>query len=39
MNFAHMPELQWTWGYPLTLASMVLINVVLFLRFRANGWL
>jgi magnesium transporter len=39
MNFAHMPELQWAWGYPLTLASMVLINVVLYLRFRANGWL
>jgi len=39
MNFAHMPELQWTWGYPLALASMALINIVLFIRFRANGWL
>ncbi len=39
MNFEHMPELKWVWGYPLALAAMVLINVVLFIRFRANGWL
>ncbi len=39
MNFEHMPELKWVGGYPLTLASMVIIDVVLFIRFRANGWL
>ena len=27
MNFDHMPELKWVGGYPLTLASMVLIDV------------
>jgi magnesium transporter len=39
MNFEHMPELKWVGGYPLTLAAMLLIDVVLFVRFRANGWL
>jgi magnesium transporter len=39
MNFDHMPELKWIGGYPLTLAAMVLIDIVLFFRFRRNGWL
>ena len=39
MNFEHMPELKWAGGYPLTLASMVLIDVVLFFKFRKYGWL
>ena len=39
MNFEHMPELKWAWGYPFSLAMMVLIDVVLFLRFRKAGWL
>ena len=25
MNFQHMPELDWTYGYPLALAAMVVI--------------
>ena len=39
MNFEHMPELQWGWGYPLALALMVAIDAALFLRFRKAGWL
>ena len=39
MNFQHMPELTWVAGYPLTLASMVVIDVVLFIKFRQYGWL
>ena len=39
MNFEHMPELKWAGGYPLTLASMVLIDIVLFFKFRKYGWL
>jgi len=39
MNFAYMPELDWVVGYPLTLATMVVIDAVLFFRFRKNGWL
>jgi magnesium transporter len=39
MNFQHMPELTWVAGYPLTLASMVVIDVILFFKFRQYGWL
>ena len=39
MNFDHMPELKSVWGYPLTLASMLLIDVWLFFKFRKNNWL
>ncbi|MEO7162814.1 MAG: magnesium and cobalt transport protein CorA, partial [Bdellovibrionia bacterium] len=39
MNFKHMPELEWTWGYPLIVFSMVLANILLWRRFRSTGWL
>jgi magnesium transporter len=39
MNFHHMPELDWTLGYPLTLVAIALICVVLFRYFRRIGWL
>jgi len=39
MNFKHMPELEWTFGYPLALSLMVGIDVYLFRRFRKAGWL
>jgi magnesium transporter len=39
MNFEHMPELRWGLGYPVTLLSMVLIDLYLFRRFRKTGWL
>jgi len=39
MNFDHMPELKWIWGYPLAVGVMVLIDVYLFVRFRKAGWL
>ena len=39
MNFEHMPELKWVWGYPLALALMVGIDVYLFMRFRKAKWL
>jgi magnesium transporter len=39
MNFEHMPELGWTFGYPLILAVMVLASVALYRAFRRNGWL
>ena len=39
MNFAHMPELQWRFGYPVILGTMVLIDVWLFFRFRRAKWL
>jgi magnesium transporter len=39
MNFEHMPELGWTFGYPLTVAVMAAIDAYLFYRFRKAGWL
>src|SRR5688572_4664594 len=39
MNFAHMPELQWAYGYPAALAAMVLIDVYLVYRFKKAGWM
>ncbi|MEV5432025.1 magnesium and cobalt transport protein CorA [Streptomyces sp. NPDC052701] len=39
MNFAHMPELDWEFGYPFALAVMVLAAGLLYRAFRRNGWL
>ncbi len=39
MNFEHMPELKWGLGYPISVAMMVGIDVVLFFRFRKAGWI
>jgi magnesium transporter len=39
MNFEVMPELKWSFGYPLSIAAMVVIDVVLFFRFRKAGWI
>jgi magnesium transporter len=39
MNFKHMPELQWRWGYPMALILMLLVSGLLYLLFRRRGWL
>jgi magnesium transporter len=39
MNFRHMPELGWELGYPLAVATMAIIDAVLFWRFRKAGWI
>ena len=39
MNFEHMPELKWTWGYPLALAVMAGVCGLMYWRFRKAGWL
>jgi len=39
MNFHHMPELHWLYGYPLALALMVVTSVTLYLVFKRRGWL
>jgi magnesium transporter len=39
MNFAHMPELGWAYGYPLALALMVLSAVALMVVFKRRGWM
>jgi magnesium transporter len=39
MNFEHMPELQWTWGYPAILLLMASVCGFLYRNFRRNHWL
>jgi magnesium transporter len=39
MNFRHMPELDWTLGYPVTIALMAAIDGWLWTRFKKSGWL
>ena len=39
MNFDFMPELHWSFGYPLALALMVSISVGLYAVFRHVRWL
>jgi magnesium transporter len=39
MNFDHMPELHWAFGYPAVLVLMALICGLLYRAFRRAGWL
>jgi magnesium transporter len=39
MNFQHMPELGWEYGYPLVLSVVGLICATLWWRFHRAGWL
>jgi magnesium transporter len=39
MNFAVMPELKWTMGYPFAIVLMALSALVPYLYFRRRGWL
>ena len=39
MNFTHMPELDWRYGYPLALLLMVTTCVVLYAVFKRRDWL
>ena len=39
MNFKTMPELDWMWGYPLSIGLMILSATITYLFFRKKGWL
>jgi magnesium transporter len=39
MNFTHMPELDWKYGYPSVLGLMLLVGLLLAMMFRKRGWL
>jgi magnesium transporter len=39
MNFQHMPELGWIAGYPMALAMMAAMTLVLRWLFKRRGWL
>jgi magnesium transporter len=39
MNFEHMPELKWSYGYFLVVGAIAAVCFGLYLRFRKAGWL
>ena len=39
MNFEFMPELRFSWGYPVVIAAMLLIAVDMLRFFKTRGWL
>jgi magnesium transporter len=39
MNFEHMPELDWTYGYPFALGLMLLVCVSLYAMFKRSRWI
>ncbi len=38
MNFVHMPELQWKWGYPAVLLFMAVAAAGMVVAFKRRGW-
>ena len=38
MNFKHMPELEWPWGYGGALSLMALTAIGMLMYFRRKGW-
>ena len=39
MNFRFMPELQWVFGYPLSIVLMIMAAVLPYFYFKRRGWL
>ncbi len=39
MNFKHMPELEWVFGYPMAIGAMFVGCVALYVGFKKTGWL
>jgi magnesium transporter len=39
MNFQHMPELQWRYGYPTVMGGMAVVAAGLLFAFRRRGWM
>ena len=39
MNFENMPELRWSYGYPLALLAMLVLGLVLHRVFKRKHWL
>ena len=39
MNFEHMPELKWQYGYPAVLLSMLAVTGLIYIWFKKKGWL
>jgi magnesium transporter len=39
MNFEHMPELDWRYGYPFSILLMLVVSYGMYAAFRRRGWL
>jgi magnesium transporter len=39
MNFEHIPELHFQYGYPVCVAAMVVVDLILYFRFKKANWL
>lgn len=39
MNFEHMPELKWHYGYPVVLALMLLLCIAMYFFFKQKEWI
>jgi magnesium transporter len=39
MNFKHMPELEWVFGYPFALVLMIVAAILPYVYFKWRGWL
>jgi magnesium transporter len=39
MNFDHMPELHWRYGYPVIMGVTVVICLGIHRTLKRNGWL
>jgi magnesium transporter len=39
MNFTHMPELDWLYGYPWALSLMLLSSLAVYVISKRSGWL
>jgi magnesium transporter len=39
MNFKIMPELEWEYGYPFSIAVMVVFSAAVLFYFRRKNWL
>ena len=39
MNYEHMPELKWEYGYPIAIVVMIVSAILPVLYFRRKGWL
>jgi magnesium transporter len=39
MNYRYMPELDWSWGYPMALVVMIISAIIPLGYFRHKGWM
>lgn len=39
MNFEFMPELEWKFGYPIVVGSLVVLTGILYRKFKKSEWL